>query len=175
MAIRLLGFVLALAGCVGLVSCATAPETQTGDQAFRFTVMLYKEPVEVASWRIDPAQAANPEGAAFNIIAAMQRGDVEQWRGDWELSERPKITPEYRRNLAQKMGNPQGRARVLALGRVVADAEIIIELSVRTPQQTEEKVQLPLKRAEGQWWALAMDPKKCEFLNWETSNNKIVA
>ena len=172
-AIRLLGLALALAGCAGLVSCATAPETPPGNLAFRFTVMLYKEPVEVTSWRIDPAQAANPEGAAFNIISAMQHGDVEQWEGDWELSERPKITPEYREALLKKWQTLKG-GRVMALGRVVADADIIIELSVRTPQQTEEKVQLPLKRAEGQWWLTALDPKS-EFLNWETSNNKIVA
>ena len=45
------------------------------------------------------------------------------------------------------------------LGRVVADADVIIELSVLTPQAQAEKIQLPLKRAEGQWWLTTPGPQ----------------
>jgi len=173
LAIRVLSLGVTLAACTGLLSCATAPETPPGDLAFHFTVMLYKEPVEVTAWRTDPAQSANPEGAALNIITAMQRGDVEQWQGDWDESERPKITKEYREALLKKWTSLKD-GRVMIVGRVVADADIVIELSVRSPQLTQEKVQIPLKRAESQWWLTAMDSKS-GFLNWESSNNKIMA
>jgi hypothetical protein len=60
------------------------------------------------------------------------------------------------------------------LGRVVAGADVVIELSVLDAQQKEQKIQLPLKRAEGQWWLTNLEPNS-EYLNWESSTNKIVS
>src|ERR1700722_8610310 len=81
-----------------LTSCATAPET-TADtsgykaSAFKFWVMRYKPPVDAASWVPDVALAADPEGAALNIANAMQQGNMEQWLSNWEVAERPNLTP----------------------------------------------------------------------------------
>jgi len=169
---RVSAMLLALAACGGLLSsCATAPEGSSGDAVFKFSVMRYKEPVWVSGWVIDPAQSANPEGAALNITTAMQKGDVDLWLASWDASERPNPTKDEREELLRKW-RPLKNGRVSILGRVVAGADLVIELWVLNPQQKDTKLQLPLKRSNGQWWLTAMDPNS-EFLNWENSTNKI--
>ena len=151
---RLGALLLALAACAAwLSSCATGPESSGGAGVFKFSVLRYQEPVWVTGWVVDPAQSANPEGSALNITTAMQKGDVDFWLASWDAAERP--------------------ARVSVLGRVVANADLVIELWVLDPQQKETKLQLPLKHMNGQWWLTTMDPTS-EFLNWENSSNKIV-
>jgi hypothetical protein len=125
----------------------------------------------VSGWVVDPAQSANPEGAALNITTAMQKGDVDLWLASWEASERPNPAKEEREELLRKW-RPLKNGRVSILVRVVAGADLVIELWVLNPQQKETKLQLPLKRSNGQWWLTAMDPNS-EFLNWENSTNKI--
>ena len=155
-----------------LSSCATPPPVSAADAVFRFSVLRYKEPVAVTAWKIDPAQSANPEGAALNITTAMQQGKVDAWLASWDASERPNLSQTDRETLLQKWQSLKN-GRISVLGRVVADADVVIELSVLTPPSPAEKIQLPLKRAQGQWWLTSLDPHS-EFLNWENSTNKIV-
>src|ERR1700730_6942248 len=90
---RFSSLLMTLAACAGLLSsCATAPQSSAPEGVFKFSVMRYKEPVWVSGWVIDPAQSANPEGAALNITTAMQKGDVDAWLASWEASERPAQT-----------------------------------------------------------------------------------
>ncbi len=172
---RLSILTLALAlTCAGFLwSCATQPPSGPGEAVFKFSVMRYTEPVEVKDWALDPAQSANPEGAALNITKAMQQGDVGQWLASWDATDRPNPSPAERDNLLHQWQSLKD-GRVVMLGRVVAGAELVMELSVQGPQQKEEKLKLPLKRSNGQWWLTSMDAGS-EFLNWENSPNKIVA
>jgi hypothetical protein len=169
-----LGLVLTAAVCAGLLSsCATAPESSGSAGVFKFSVLQYKEPVEVKGWVIDPAQSANPEGAALNITTMMQKGDVDSWLASWDNAERPTLTKEDRDALLEKW-RPLKDGQVSVLGRVVAGADLVIELSVANPEQKSTKLQLPLKHSNDQWWLTAMDPTS-EFLNWQNSTNTIVA
>ena len=170
---RLGALLLALAACAAwLSSCATGPESSGGAGVFKFSVLRYQEPVWVTGWVVDPAQSANPEGSALNITTAMQKGDVDFWLASWDAAERPALSPEAREELLKKW-RPLKNGRVSVLGRVVANADLVIELWVLDPQQKETKLQLPLKHMNGQWWLTTMDPTS-EFLNWENSSNKIV-
>jgi len=164
---------LAVAGAAWLTSCSTAPPTGGGNAVFKFTVLRYKEPVPVSGWVFDPAQSANPEGAALNITICMQQGDVDKWLASWDDSERPSAGPAERAAWLRKW-QPLKDGRVSLVGRVVAGAEVVIELSVLTVDQKRGRIQLPLKHAGDQWLQTAMDTNS-EFLNWETSPNKILS
>jgi len=171
---RVPALLIALTACAGLLSsCATAPEKSSEDAAFKFSVLQYKEPVEVKGWVIDPAQSANPEGTALNITTMMQKGDVDAWLASWDNAERPTLTKQDRDALLEKW-RPLKDGQVSMLGRVVAGADLVIELSVVNPEQKSTKLQLPLKHMNDQWWLTAMDPTS-EFLNWQNSTNTIVA
>jgi len=172
--VRVPPLLLAVVVCVGLLSsCATAPEGPASEGVFKFSVLQYKEPVEVKGWVIDPAQSANPEGAALNITTAMQKGNVDFWLASWDNTERPTLSKGDRDALLEKW-RPLKDGQVSVLGRVVAGADLVVELSVLNPQLATTKLQLPLKHMEGQWWLTTMDPTS-EFLNWQNSSNKIVA
>ena len=165
---------LSVAACAALLSsCATAPQGPDGNGIYRFSVLYYKEPVGIKSWVVDPAQSANPEGAALNIITAMQRGDVDMWLASWYASERPTLSQDDRVALLEKWRSLKG-GQISDLGRVVAGADLVIELSVLGPEQKTIKLQLPLRHSQDQWWLTSIDPAS-EFMNWETSTNTIVA
>ncbi len=163
--------VLAMAGAALLTSCSTAPMTES-EAVFKFSVLRYKEPVEVVSWAVDPAQSASPEGAALNIVTVMQHGDLGQWLASWAADERPNPNQAERDSLLQKWQSLKD-GRIMMLGRVVADSDIVVEITVMNPQQKPEVLKLPLKHEHDRWWLTAMDANS-EFLNWETSTNKIV-
>jgi hypothetical protein len=157
-----------------LSSCATTSPTETSEAApvFKFTVLRYTERVPVPGWTIDPLQSSNPEGAALNIISEMQRGQVDQWLASWDNSDRPHLTSVEQTALLAKW-LPLKASHLEMLGRVVADSELIIEISATDAAQTVTKVQIPLKHSQDQWYMTRMDPN-CEFLNWERAANKIV-
>src|SRR4029077_2983243 len=101
---RLTILILALTlACAGFLwSCATTSPVASGEGVFKFSVLRYKEPVEVKDWALDPAQSANPEGAALNITTAMQQGDLNDWLASWETYERPNPSAVERDSLLQK-------------------------------------------------------------------------
>ena len=165
--------VLLAASATLLTSCESTPTAAEGDGVFKFTVMRYPEPVEVAAWKPNPSQSDNPEGAALNIATFMEQGDVDHWLASWDAAERPTLTPEERNSLVQKWLALKG-GRVSMIGRVVGGADVVVELSVLDAQQTPHKIQLPLKHDEGQWWLTSLDAGS-EYLQWETSTNKILS
>jgi hypothetical protein len=71
-AVVILGVVCA---CL-LTSCQTITSPQAeAEPVYKFTVLLYPEPVEVSSWVVDPAQAANPEGEALSGLDWCRNGN----------------------------------------------------------------------------------------------------
>lgn len=154
-----------------LTSCSTAPKTGAGNAGFKFWVLRYKPPVDASSWTPDEAFSADPEGAALNIAAAMKLGNVEQWLSNWEKAERPQLTPAQQQALQQQWGSLRG-AHIKVLGRVVAEANVIVELSAGDTPGTE-RIQIPLKRENDRWWLTKMDSSS-EYLRWESSSNKLV-
>ncbi|HEX3800681.1 MAG TPA: hypothetical protein VH413_18450 [Verrucomicrobiae bacterium] len=163
--------VLGLAATAFLTGCATAPKTY--EQAvFKFSVLRYDHPVEVAHWTVDPSQSGNPEGEALNIATAMQHGNFNQWLACWDDAERPKLTGTDRDKLmASWQSLKDGYFKML--GRVVAGSDLIVEISVENPGQKASVLKLPLKHENDQWWLTAMDANS-EFLNWEFSPNRTV-
>ncbi|MDB6108483.1 MAG: hypothetical protein JWR69_233 [Pedosphaera sp.] len=165
-----------VAGLVGIVcvsllsSCATSPTAS--QSAFRFRVLRYQPPVQGASWPANPAMADDPEGTALKIAAAMQHANVEQWLSSWEVSDRPNLSAQNRASLLAQWQPLKGRSFTV-LGRVVAGADVIVELAVVGSQCPQAILQLPLKRSKGRWWLDALEPSS-EYLHWETSPNKIV-
>src|SRR6476646_4102748 len=86
--------------CAGRLCGATA---FAGEKAiYRFWVLRYQPPVQPGTWVADPALAADPEGAALNILDAMQRGDVEKWISYWGHTERPKPSRKQREALQRQ-------------------------------------------------------------------------
>lgn len=180
-----LALALLLGGGAGfLCSCATdskpaaqagpAAESQTApDQGlFKFSVLLYREPVLVDGWKFDAAQSVNAEGAALNTIATMREGDVDRWLAAWEPAQRPSLSKEERAALLQQWQTLKD-GQVYLLGRVVADTKIIIEASVTSPGRPDQILKFPLNHSGDQWWMTQMDPGS-EFMNWENSPNKKV-
>jgi hypothetical protein len=155
-----------------LTSCSTAPTSSAGNAGFKFWVMRYKPPVDATSWVPDTGLSADPEGAALNIAAAMQQGNMGQWLSNWEPSECPHLTPAQSETLLNSWRSLQ-RGHVYILGRVVAEANVIIELSMGESPENSERIQIPLKRSKDRWWLAAMDPAS-EYLHWENSPNKII-
>lgn len=164
-------FWTALAGIL-LCSCATSP-TSSVERPYRFTVLRYEKPVNASSWNPDPTFAADPEGAALNITSAMRQGDIETWLAYWDAPERGAASATDRQALAQQWQSLQG-CSVSVLGRVIAEADVIVELLVMGPQQSPGKLQIPLKHSNGRWWLTSLEPTS-EYLNWESSPNKIIA
>jgi hypothetical protein len=149
-----LALALLLGGGAGfLCSCATdskpaaqagpAAESQTApDQGlFKFSVLLYREPVLVDGWKFDAAQSVNAEGAALNTIATMREGDVDRWLAAWEPAQRPSLSKEERAALLQQWQTLKD-GQVYLLGRVVADTKIIIEASVTSPGRPDQILKL---------------------------------
>jgi hypothetical protein len=153
----------------GLCSCSTSPAPEP---VFRFHVLLYRPPVEVSKWEADPSLAADPEGAALNAMKAMQRGDFDAWLSNWQPSERPAATAAERQAFRQQGQSLRG-VGVNLLGRVVADAQVVVEFSFSGPKAPPGNFQIPLQRADGRWWFTAIDPAS-EYMHWETATNKIV-
>jgi hypothetical protein len=152
-----------------LCSCSTAPSPRP---VFLFHVLLYRPPVEVTKWEADPSLVADPEGAALNAMKAMQRGDFDAWLSNWQPSERPAATAEERRAFVSQGQSLRG-VGVELLGRVVADADVVVEFSFSGPKAPPGNFQIPLQRADGRWWFTAIDPAS-DYMHWETSTNKIV-
>jgi hypothetical protein len=163
---------IALTGASFLTSCSTAPTNSAGNGGFKFWVLRYKPPVDAASWVPDVALSADPEGAALNIAAAMQQGNMEQWLSNWEVAERPNLTPAQTEAMLSQWHLLRD-SHVAILGRVVAEADVIVELSVTTSADKADKIQIPLKRSHDRWWLTAMDPTS-EYLHWENSPNKLI-
>src|SRR4051812_28485353 len=116
--------------CAGRLCCPTA---SAGEKAiYRFWVLQYKPPVQPGAWVADPALAADPEGAALNILDAMQRGDMEKWLSYWDPSERPKPSRKQQQALQQHWESFRG-CWVEVLGRIVAGTAVIPELSLTGP------------------------------------------
>jgi len=120
----------------------------------------------------NPALASDPEGAALNITSAMKQGDVETWLAYWDATDRAAAGALDRQTLIQQWHSLDG-CRVAVIGRIIAEADVIVELSVLNPQRSPEKLQIPLKHSNGRWWLTSLEPSS-EYLNWETSTNKIV-
>jgi hypothetical protein len=156
--------------CAGQVCGSTA---FAGEKAiYRFWVLRYQPPVQPGAWVADPALAADPEGAALNILDAMQRGDVEKWISYWDHTERPKPSRKQREALLRQWESFRG-CRAEVLGRIVAGTAIIVELSLISPDERRTKLQIPMVKSNGRWGQIRMDPKS-EFLHWESSNNKLM-
>jgi hypothetical protein len=172
--VRRIAVLAAVAACGALLtSCTTTPQASEAQGVFKFTVYRYTEPVEIPGWVVDRAQSSNPEGAALNIVTTMQRGDVDGWLSDWDNSERPAPSANERQDMAHNW-QPLKDGQVHILGHVVAGQDMVVELTVLNAQKQAQRVQLPLKYEEHQWWLTAMDPNS-EYMKWEDSPNKIVA
>jgi hypothetical protein len=139
---------------------------------YRFWVLQYRPPVQPGSWVADPALAADPEGAALNILDAMQRGDVEKWLSYWDPSERPRLSRQQRQGLKQEWQFLRN-CRTEVLGRIVAGAAIIVELSLISPDERREKLQIPMVKSKGRWGQIHMEANS-EFLHWESSTNRLM-
>ena len=134
--------------------------------------MRYKPPVDAASWVPDVALAADPEGAALNIAEAMQRGNLDSWLSNWQSTERPHLSGAESDALLQQWVSLRGK-HFSILGRVVAEANVIVELSYANEQGRQSKLQIPLKHSNDRWWLASLDSAS-EYLCWESSPNKII-
>ena len=166
-------FLLFAVASVGLLtSCSTTPATSTNNAGFKFWVLRYKPPVDAGAWVPNVASAADPEGAALNIAVAMRQGNVNEWLSYWEGAERPQLTPAQSEALVHEWQSLRD-AHVSILGRVVAEADVIVELSVGPSQGETGKIQIPLRHSHDRWWLATMDPSS-EYLHWENSPNKLI-
>ena len=166
-------FLFAALTCASfLTSCSTTPATSAGTSGFKFWVLRYKPPVDATSWVPNAALSADPEGAALNIAAAMQQGNMDQWLSNWEGAERPNLTAAQTEAMLAQWHSLKG-SKLAILGRVVAEADVIVELSVETSADKPDKIQIPLRRSHDRWWLTAMDPAS-EYLHWENSPNKLI-
>ena len=164
---------LLLAGAaIFLCPHVTQTNASEGEGIYKFSVLLYYKPVLVSVWKPDLKESSNPEGAALNIAAAMQAGDVDQWLAAWSPAERPKLS-QAERDALLEIWKPLKNGQIYMVGRVVADLDIIIEVSVSGAQQPTQIIKLPLTHIQGQWCLTQMDPKN-EFMDWENSPNKTV-
>ncbi len=156
--------------CLGLLSsCATGP-TSTSN-SFRFRVVCYDPPVQAA--RELPNDSRDiPEDAAVAVAMAMQRGDVNRWLACWEPSERPEVSQAERQTLPGSW-HISHDSTISVLGRIVTGTEVIVELALLDDAAKPEKLQIPLKKVNDQWWLTSIDPQS-EYLHWESSPNKIV-
>jgi hypothetical protein len=162
---------LVLLGCCCLFSsCSTPPRTDAA--VYRIRVVRYEPPIETASWTASPLLATDPEGAAFDIASAMRQGDVERWLSYCQESAGANPDAEARQALLRQWQSLQG-GRLTIVGRVIAGADVVVELSLTQPQRPPEKLQIPLTKSHDRWWLTVMDPSS-EFLNWEKSPDTIV-
>jgi hypothetical protein len=167
------GSFLAALTCAGfLTACSTTPAPNVASNGFKFWVLRYKPAVDATSWVPDAALSGDPEGAALNIATAMKRGDIEQWLSNWQSGERPQLSSAQSKALLEDWNSLRG-SHVSILGRVVAEADVIVELSIGGSTGTAGKIQIPLKHANDRWWLTAMDPSS-EYLHWENSPNKLI-
>ena len=97
---------------------------------------------------------------------------MEQWLSYCEASSRVNPDAEARQALLRQWQSLQGGTFTI-VARVIAGADVVVEISSRHPQQPPEKLQIPLTKAHDRWWLTALDPSS-EFLNWEKSPNTIV-
>lgn len=162
----------ALAGAGLLTSCSTTTGQTTAGTGFKFWVMRYRPAVDATAWVSDPRLSADPEGAALNIATAMRRGSMEEWLANWEPTDRPQLTPAQSEAMLSEWKALQG-GQINILGRVVAESDVIVELSVGGSQANAERIQIPLQHSHDRWWLTAMDPSS-EYLHWENSPNKTI-
>jgi hypothetical protein len=161
-----------------LTSCATndtatpSNSSDATDSFSRFWVLLYKPAIKVSPWAPAPEHASDPDGAALNIVTAMQRSDVKGWLANWIASERPNLSPPDQEALVQRWHALRG-SNIEIRGRVVAGLMVVVELSLVTPEGGKERVQIPLQKSENRWWLTSLEPNS-EYLNWESSPNKKV-
>ncbi|HWF19678.1 MAG TPA: hypothetical protein VG754_10440 [Verrucomicrobiae bacterium] len=169
-------FLLLLGISALLLSSCAAPQGGVGSGAtsvavYRINVMRFTSPVEVVYWPFDMSNSAHSEGAALNIVTAMQRGDVDGWLNCWAPDERPHPDAAERQKLLEKWAALKD-GHINVLGRVVAGVDLIEEISVQEPSQ-RELLQFPLKNEGGKWWLINMDPDS-EYMRWESSPSKLV-
>jgi hypothetical protein len=155
-----------------LTSCSTAPTATAGVTPFKFWVLRYKPPVDAAAWVPYAAASKDPEGEALNIATSMREGDLEQWLANWQNSDRPNLSTAQSDALRREWQSLQG-ARFAILGRVIAEADVIVELSFTGAQGNAGKIQIPLRHANDRWCLTAIDPAS-EYLHWENSPNKLI-
>jgi hypothetical protein len=158
--------------CVTNDTAVTDSSSYTTDAFSRFWVLLYKPAIKVAPWTPAPERATDPDGAALNIVAAMQCSDVEAWLANWNASERPKLSATEQAALVQHWQALQG-SNIEIRGRVVAGLIVVVELSLVTAEGGKERVQIPLQKSENRWWLTSLEPNS-EYLKWESSPNKKV-
>jgi len=145
-------------------SCAT------NQGSYKFTVLLYDNPVYVPHWKFDDTHSDTPEGAALNIITDMQHGDMNHWLASWDPADRPNLSSDQQSSLLHEWQSLKDE-RLYMVGRIVADNNVIVELSVKGNSQATFK--FPLRKANDKWWLFSMD-SGTECLNWENSPNKII-
>lgn len=161
------GWLLSCSSPQGGVGNGSGSETHV----FPINVLLYRQPVEVAAWKPDPARADNSEGAALNVVTAMQRGDIDAWLNCWAADERPQLTSEERQRLLDEWA-PLKSGRIRIVGRVVAATDMIEQVSVQGGQK-DQTLQIPLKHHQGHWLLTKLDPDD-EYLHWQDSPKKVV-
>jgi hypothetical protein len=155
-----------------LTGCATTDTASSSPGVFKFTVFHYKDAVDINTWTYNTTRNERPEGAAINVATLITHGDVDTWLGRWNPTERPNLSPEDRAALAEKWASLKD-GRLAVVNRVVSGVNTVVELTVTTKDQQQQKLQVPLSYANGEWELTSVDPTS-EFLNWESSNNKIV-
>ncbi len=171
MKIRITAGLLSIIIVALLTSCATtsAPPDQV---TYRFRGQCYRSPVQASPWTPSPALSGEPEGAALNIATAMQAGDLNQWLASWDASERPQLSPAQQQALLRQW-QPLRGCTFQIVDRVIADANVIVELSALDARNQTHLLQFPLTKANDRWWLFNLPPES-EFLHWQSSPNKIV-
>ncbi len=170
---RLSTLALAAVACAGLLTgCATTDTASSSTGVFKFTVFHYKEPVEINSWSYRACCNDGPEGAALNVASLITHGDVDQWLARWNASERPTLSAEDRAALSQKWASLKD-GKLAVINRIVSGTTTVLEITVLTADQKLQKLQVPLSHSGGEWQLTSVDPAS-DFLNWESSDNKIV-
>ena len=162
----------AAVGCLTLVTGCASPEWAYQHASFKFTVFHYKKPAQITTWNYDAARNDSVHCAALNVATLISHGDVDQWLGRWNESERPVLTTEERDALKQKWAELKD-AHLAILTTIVSGATTVIEFRVETTAHEVQKLQVPLVHNGNQWELTSIDPKS-DFLNWEHSKNKIV-
>ena len=161
--------ILAAGSLVMLCSCSSTPPEKL---AFKFRVQQYRTPIEASHWTANDALSCDPESAALNVLAAMKKGDVDTWLAAWEPASRPKLSDGQRQALVQQWQAFNG-SEIKILERVVADANVVVDLSVSKSGGAARTIRFPLTLVGDRWCLFAMNPKS-EYLNWQSSNNHIM-
>jgi len=106
-------------------------------------VVRYEPPIETVSWTAGPLLAADPEGAAFDVASAMQQGNVNNGsllRGCGARQSHPEAP-----GIAEAVAAAPGSTFII-VGRVIADADVIVELHCSIPNTSRKNCKSRLRR-----------------------------